>query len=89
MTTPLNIDDDENVDWLHKRGATKFTVSKSGKEVGSIDLAKEEISTDDEQLSEFFYLLMDEGDGDGPLTQYDGDALADSLKRLGYEVAAA
>jgi hypothetical protein len=88
-TAPLNIDDEENVDWLHKKGPTSFTVSKGGKEVGSIDLTKEDITTKDEQLAEYFYLLMDEGDGDGPLSQYDGEALAASLKRQGYEVKAA
>jgi hypothetical protein len=88
MTTPLNIDDEENVDWLHKKGPTQFTVSKDKKEVGSIDLAKEEIDTKDEQLAEYFYLLMDEGDGDGPLTQYDGATLIAALGRQGYEVKA-
>lgn len=84
----IHIDDDANVDWLHKKAATKYTAYKSGKEVGSIDLTRESIKTEDEQLEEFFYLLLDEGNGDGPLTENDGSALVAALGREGYELKA-
>lgn len=79
----VNIDSDENVDWLHPK-QTQFTVLKDSKEVGRIDLESNEIETGDSELEEYFYLLIDEGIGEGPIT--DGPNLVDALRKQNYEV---
>jgi hypothetical protein len=84
----INIDNEaENVDWLH-RLQTRFTISKSGKKIGTADLATEEIETNYAELEEYFYLLIDEGIGDGPITKEDGAAFMEALRKQNYEVEA-
>ena len=82
----INIDDEENMDWLHKPGATIFVISKNGEEIGKCNIKTEEIDTEDSELEENFYLLIDEGaHGFGPITEYDASDFAEAMRAEGYD----
>jgi Inorganic Pyrophosphatase len=83
----LYIDDDQNADWLHNP-ATRFTIAKDGKSVGTVDLVKQIIETKDEELAELFYLLIDEGPGGAPLGSGDGVRLVKEMEKQGYAAVA-
>lgn len=79
----INIDDEENADWLHKSQKV-FEIQVSGKKVGTAYLDKQKITSADEELKEYFYLLIDEGIGQGPITENDGTAFVQAMKQEGY-----
>ena len=75
-------DEDANADWLHGQ-SNNFLIFKDDKEIGKVDLKKEEIVTSDSELEEYFYLLIDEGIGKGPVTL--GSDLIDAMEKQNYE----
>lgn len=87
MPDVIFIDDDENSDWLHNP-PTEFTILLDGDEVAKADLKARTIETEDAELEEYFYLLMDEGIEGELVTDYDGVALKQALEAKGYEVRA-
>lgn len=85
----INIDDEENADWLHKPGPTDFTISKNGDHLGICDIKTGEIATKDNELEEYFYLLVDEGAyGFGPITEHGAQDFAEAMQAEGYTVTA-
>lgn len=84
MPNVLNIDDDQNADWLHQQNLV-FVIKKQGKRVGVADLQRETITTSDQRLQEIFYLLLDEGAGEGPINQYDPEAFIEAMEAQHYE----
>jgi hypothetical protein len=86
LPSPIFIDDDENTDWLHQKNLV-FVIYKQGKRVGTIDLKRETINSKDQRLQEIFYLLLDEGAGSGPISQYDPGAFVAAMEAQHYEAA--
>lgn len=86
-TNAINIDDEDNSDWLHK-AVTRFTISQGGKEVGTCDLKKQTIKTKDSELEEYFWLLVDEGIGKGAIGENDGSEFVAAMKLEGYKAEA-
>ena len=81
----INIDDDENVDWLHSKQPSKYLIYQEGKLMARCNIADGRIETTDSELEEFFYLLVDEGLDNDPITEEDGQRFVEIMERAGYE----